>query len=91
VKRAPNRRASWRSPVPDPIAPAGRDDAVRRLESDIARQRDRLAATLADLHLEAEALVDWRQWYRRHPGAFMGVALLAGWTLAALAAGPRRL
>jgi hypothetical protein len=63
---------------------ANSDEDLARLESEIALRGSRLAASLAELHVEVERLADWREWYRRHPGAYLALAFAAGWTLARL-------
>ena len=63
---------------------------MRRLQGEIARKRDRLAASLSGLQREVAGLADWRQWYRRHPLPCLGVALVAGWTFGRLLVTPPR-
>jgi hypothetical protein len=66
-------------PVTDLDAPvADSEDAVKQLEREVARRRERLSTTLRTLRTEIQEVQDWRHWYERHPLAFIGGAALAG-------------
>ena len=65
------------------------DDAVERLELEVARRRERLTSTLQNLRSELKDVSHWRHWYVRHPLGFLVGAALAGWTTG-LVLSPRR-
>jgi hypothetical protein len=54
------------------------DAALRETEADIARTRERLAASLGALREEITTLTDWREWVRRRPAPFMAGAFALG-------------
>ena len=56
------------------------EDAVKELELEVARRRERLTTTLRTLRTEIQEVQDWRHWYERHPLAFLTGAALAGFT-----------
>jgi hypothetical protein len=62
---------------------------TNRIEQEIRERRAGLGRNLDELQDKARDLADWRTHYRGHTGAFLGVALGAGFLLA-LAAIPSR-
>ena len=48
------------------------------LESDIDRARDNLKANLEELEARARDAADWRNHFRKHPGAMIAAAVLGG-------------
>ena len=66
------------------------DEAVKRLELDVARQRDRLMVTLQNLRTELQEASDWRHWYSQRPVTFLAAATVVGWILGAALSGRRR-
>jgi hypothetical protein len=65
---------------------ASTDTALRETELEIARSRERLAASIGALREEITTLTDWREWIRARPAPFIGGAfalgLLLGWRAA---------
>ncbi|HEY0715596.1 MAG TPA: hypothetical protein VGF45_23140 [Polyangia bacterium] len=57
------------------------DDAVRKLELEVARRRDRLMVTLQNLRSEIQEVSDWRHWYAKQPVAFLAGAAALGWLI----------
>lgn len=55
-----------------------RDIALREMEAEIARTRERLVDSIAALKYEITTLSDWRSWIRRRPLPFLGGAFLLG-------------
>lgn len=54
------------------------DVALRETEAEIARTRERLAASLGALREEITTLTDWREWIRRRPAPFLLGAFALG-------------
>jgi hypothetical protein len=66
-------------------------DAVKKLELEVARRRDRLMVTLQNLRTEIQEVSDWRHWYGRQPVAFLAGAAALGWLIGmAIPTGSRR-
>ncbi|HEY0710941.1 MAG TPA: hypothetical protein VGG33_29330 [Polyangia bacterium] len=57
------------------------DEAVKRLELEVARRRDRLMVTLQNLRSEIQEVSDWRHWYAKQPTAFLAGAAALGWLI----------
>jgi hypothetical protein len=57
------------------------DPALRETERQIARSRERLAASLGALREDLTDLTDWREWVRRRPEAFVVGAFTLGFAL----------
>jgi hypothetical protein len=61
------------------------DETLHATAAEIARTRERLAASLGALRHELDALTDWREWIARRPLQFLAGAFALG-----LIAGSRR-
>jgi len=59
-------------------APAARPDEVAEIEADLARARERVAASVRALGDEVARRGDWRGWVRERPAIAVGGALLLG-------------
>ena len=57
------------------------DPTLRETEAQIARSRERLAASLGALREEITTLTDWREWMRRRPLPFVAGAFALGFAL----------
>jgi len=60
-------------------APAARPDEVAEIEADLARARERVAASVRALGDEVARRGDWRGWVRERPVIAVGGALLLGY------------
>jgi ElaB/YqjD/DUF883 family membrane-anchored ribosome-binding protein len=64
---------------------AGGDDNARdeiyRLEAEIARKRERVAASLGELRRRVTGATDWRHWVRAHPFAWIAVGVSLGFII----------
>jgi hypothetical protein len=63
---------------------------TRQIEREIRETRSDLGRNLKELEGRARELADWRTHYRKHPGAFLGVAAGIGVGLGFLAIRSRR-
>jgi hypothetical protein len=68
----------------DGDAPPDRDAAQMRASVEGARRQ--IAASVVALQEEARLALSWREWFRRRPALFVGVAFAVGF----LAGGARR-
>lgn len=71
---------------PQNVERAAEDLALRETEAEIARTRERLAASLGELRQELHTLTDWRAWVRARPLPFLATAFALGLWLGARAA-----
>jgi ElaB/YqjD/DUF883 family membrane-anchored ribosome-binding protein len=55
------------------------DDTVKQYELELARKRERLADSVAQLRQRVTAVSHWRTHVREHPQAALVLALAAGW------------
>ncbi|ADO71259.1 DUF3618 domain-containing protein [Stigmatella aurantiaca] len=51
------------------------------LRAEIERTRAELSTSVSALREEVAAAVDWREWVRTHPLAFVGAAFAVGFVL----------
>lgn len=56
---------------------------TREIEIQLAAEKEQLRTSLAKLSARANDAIDWRQQFRRHPGAMLGAAVVAGVALGA--------
>jgi hypothetical protein len=52
--------------------------SAERIRADLERTRAELAQLVQALRLEVARTVDWREWFRRHPAAFLMGAFTVG-------------
>ena len=57
------------------------DRSAERIRADLERTRAELAQLVQALRAEMARTVDWREWYRRHPAAFLFGAFALGFAL----------
>jgi hypothetical protein len=55
-----------------------------QIATDIARTREDLKSNLEELETRVKDVADWRNQFRKHPGAMITVALAGGVLLAAM-------
>jgi len=54
---------------------------LREAQAEIRRSREGLIEAGLALRAQVHDLADWRGWYRRAPGVWLGGAFLVGWFL----------
>jgi hypothetical protein len=55
--------------------------SAERIRADLERTRAELARSVQALRQEVARTVDWREWIRRHPAAFLIGAFTVGFAL----------
>ena len=59
----------------------GTERSAERIRADLERTRAELARSVQALRAEVARTVDWREWIRRHPAAFLIGAFTLGFAL----------
>jgi hypothetical protein len=59
----------------------GNERSAERIRADLERTRAELARSVQALRLEVARSVDWREWIRRYPAAFLIGAFTLGFAL----------
>ena len=54
------------------------DEAIVRLEAEIALKRERVAASFGELRRRVHRATSWRHWAASHPIAWIGAGLCLG-------------
>ena len=57
---------------------SGPDLELRRLEAEIARRRERVEWSLAELRERVDTATSWRHWARSHPRAWIAIGFSIG-------------
>jgi hypothetical protein len=57
---------------------ASRSPELAQAEADVERARERVAASVMALRNEVVRRVDWREWVRQRPAAFVAGAFILG-------------
>ena len=62
---------------------------VARAEAALERSRERVERSMSALRAAVARTTDWRAWFARRPGVFLGAAVLVGFMLGYRRAGGR--
>jgi ElaB/YqjD/DUF883 family membrane-anchored ribosome-binding protein len=60
-------------------------ETISQIERRLAEERDELGRNLNALQAKTRELMDWRRYYRNHPGQWLGAALVSGVVLGIIA------
>ena len=70
-----------------PASPEPQDEQreIALLEAEIARRRERVGASFAELRHRVQTATSWRHWAASHPVGWIGVGVSLGFIIGSLA------